>query len=130
MRNDHIREVHNLYKIYEAFCPPKACPSELAPSEPPAPQGSLRCDGMVGLRAESAEALCRDWQNREQSHRGAASAERFSARGDMRHTYAADAYKTCVAMLRRQMAAENKRQPEPNNPVSQPAGTNSTKETK
>lgn len=62
------------------------------------------------------EALCRQWQNYEQSHRGPASSERFLSSGDMRHTYAADAYKECVAMLRREIARATVRQPAPNAP--------------
>lgn len=88
-------------------------PGELSPSKIAAPSGALGV-ATGSLPVSSAEALCRVWQNREQSHQGAAVAEQFSASGDMRHTYAANAYRDCVAMLRREMARAIKRQPEEN----------------
>lgn len=86
---------------------------------------SARCALATGsLPVSSAEALCRDWKAREDAQRSLAEekGERFSASGDMRHTYAADALKLCHAMLRRQIVAASKRQPEENTTMSQPGG--------
>jgi hypothetical protein len=90
--------------------------SELAPSEPPGPTGSLRCDGVVGLRVESAEALCLQWHARSVQLRADAKGVRNAACWPLAVKANAEAatYEKCIEELRRQMGAATVRQPEPN----------------
>lgn len=97
-------------------------PSELAPSELPAPQGSLRCDGVVGLlRADLIavmtevhdESIKADWARDEYSH----NRQRIpaaEARGRQRAL--SEVYTKLVGIL----VAESVRQQQPNVRLSVP----------
>lgn len=93
--------------------------SEGAMSEPQAPQGSLRCDGVVGLRADEADALSQEWMGR--SLKCAARSREDSAAG--RETLAwcnevrSATYLLCADELRQHAGLPIPRQPEPNIPV-------------
>lgn len=77
--------------------------SEGALPEPEGPSGSLRCDGVVGLRVESAEALCAEWE-KEINRRNEAGIG-WMTNGDLVR---------CLKALRRLMETATVRQPEPN----------------
>lgn len=96
-----------------------ASPSAEGPSETAAPAGSLRCDGVVGLRSERVTSLIERWakhagqwktdaDNHRRSKDPAAkiSAERCDGRAAI--------YAACIEDLRAEMEAETVRQPEPN----------------
>lgn len=89
--------------------------AQKATAEPAGPSGSLRCDGVVGLRAESAEALAQSWARHAvdlailaEKHGAGFVATRRKLKASSK-TYA-----TCCEELRRLIAAETVRQPEPN----------------
>ena len=121
------------YKISKEWCEKSArleaqCssveaggPSVEAPPDPQAHSSAFAVAGMVGLRVESAEALCRDWDARSAGYDQEADKHYDNkewAEGKAAASMA-EVFETCARMLRRKMAAENVRQPEPNTKVTQ-----------
>ena len=80
---------------------------------------------MVGLRAESVEALARSWESRADELRIRASGHRNHGRGfaALKNDERADTLYDCVNELRRHAGLPTVRQPEPNN-SGQTAGEN------
>jgi hypothetical protein len=94
--------------------PPRS--SALAPFASPAPQGSLRCDGVVGLRSSAAISLALSWA--EAAKERDALATECRNKGDINEALwlenAAAAYTRCARELLQLTGCPDNRQPEPN----------------
>lgn len=96
----------------------QAVTSARAPTEPQAPQGSLRCDGVVGGRPSRADlkTLRDSWRIRA----GEAASEsdyhrlKYEYTTAERHERTRTAYLDCADQLDRLLASSNERQPTPN----------------